>query len=187
MKQGLSKREKILLFSLGTIVVFYIVTQFTLLPLISDVLDGRREIDFLRNEKATVEANLANISIVRSENDNAIEQFNEIKQDFPLLVPNEEIHTILTNLCRINNLSPDGLKIAPPTYSDSDGDAKPVFVYINATMNLSGSFSNLLRLINEVDGIQYIHISSLNYTTIQAGDPSYINIIITFELTFINP
>ena len=188
MKQGMSKREKILIFSLGVIVVFYLSIQFAILPLMSAALDNNREINYLRDEKALVEYNAANSELIRIDNSIAIQQFNEIKQEYPLLVPNEEIHTILTNLCRINNLSPDGLRITPPKSNDTDDDGQDIFTVVNASMNLTGSFNNLLKLIEEVNKIQYIHIGSLSYAANRTeGTWNDDSIVISFEMTFINP
>ena len=52
MKQGLSKREKFLLFAAGLVLILYLAIQFVILPLASRYMEGIQERNNLRNELA---------------------------------------------------------------------------------------------------------------------------------------
>ena len=81
MKQGLTKREKILIFSAVLIVLIYLAFQFGFIPLSSYYTDALTERDHLSEEKATIENNIANKSSISEANKNANRKFDEIIKD----------------------------------------------------------------------------------------------------------
>jgi len=194
MKQELTKREKLLIFSAALLVLFYLAFQFGFLPLYDRFTEGRAERERYLEDKAAVEANIANRSGITDSNEGAHQQLDTIRQDFPLLVPNEEISTVLTNLCLTNNLSPSALNITRPAdparspQNDDQETATPLFTVVTVTMNVTGNYSSILGLIDDVDKLPYILITKMNYTENRGAETSETgSIAMTFELTYINP
>jgi len=203
--QSLSKREKILLYSAGIVVIIYLSIQFIILPLASRYATDLQERSRLNIERTRVEADLANRSNIENAHSNAERQFEDIKSEYPLLVPNEEVDTILTNLCIMNGLSVSGFNItSSPTMrqssTSSTGDASgdsvdSIFSVVKATMNVRGVTTNVYRLLDAVDGVQYIRIVNLRYSASsgrgqaeeEIGALRRIDVVIDFELTFVNP
>jgi len=193
MKQGLSKREKILIFSAALIALFYLAIQFAILPLISRYNIGIAERDRLAAEKSAVEFDISSRPIIENQNQTAIERFEEIKQEYPLLIPNEEIVNTLTDLCLRNGLRPTMLNIVPPDAprrgsNQPETPVSPLFTVITANMNVTGAYSSLLNLLDEVESLQYMRITNLGYSAGRRADSeSEDSITLTFELTYINP
>jgi len=191
MKQGLSKREKILLFSAGMLILIYVAVQFAIYPLIIRYTDNVSERDSLRLEKRLTESDIANKAAVQYANTEANAGFTQIKDNYPLLVPNEEIDPILTNLCLKNNLRPASLRFTGSVRApqSDDTDREPTFTIITVSMTVSGNFSSILQLLDDVDSMQYIRITNLSYSANRQSNASENDSMISliFELTFVNP
>ena len=203
MKQGLSKREKILLGILILVGMLYLSIQFLILPLVARYMDDIQERNTLTTERARVDENISIKELLVRENEDAGQRFEAIKQEYPLLIPNEEIDTFLTNLCFKNYLRPTSLNIAIPTaptpppppaegVEGEEGTQEPVeglFTIVTATMQLTGTYNALGRLVEEVDAMQHVRITNLSFTANQSEeDPSDIGrISLDFELTYVNP
>ena len=192
MKQQLSKREKVLLLTAALLVLFYLAIQFAILPMIESYNEAQRERDRLAREKEEVQFDIDNIDALRSMSVAADERFDSLKEIFPILVDDEKIDTILTNLCLSNGLKPTTLRMTiPPPPQQTEGDEnfeKPLFTIVTATMNVTGDYSSLLKLLDEIDSIEYIRIINLAYSLsrqAETGDDS--DITLTFELTFLTP
>jgi len=192
MKQGLSKREKILLFSAGIVVLLYLAIQFAILPLMARHSEAIQERDRLAAERRIVEADIANKQAIRNANTAAGDRYLVLKDEYPLLIPNEEIATVLTNLCLTNGLRPSMLNIIPPATpvpGQLEQDAPPpIFTIVTATMNVTGGYPSLLSLLDDIDALQYIRLINLGYSLSRQPESSEDgDISLTFELTFINP
>ena len=199
MIQGLSKREKILLFAAGLVVILYLSVQFVILPLATRYVSSLSERDHLRTEQAKIDADINNKAAIENENREANQRFEAIKKEYPLLVPNEEVATILTNLCITNGLSPSMLSISPPptattqTTQEGEEQSESLFTIITATINVSGTYNSLTRLLDEVDEKQFIRITNMTYREQRQQNDDAINVLpetdvtLNFELTFVNP
>ena len=194
MNQGLSKREKMLLFSAGILVIVYLAIQFAIIPLSTRYLEGIQERSRVHSERSRVDADISNKASIQREHDDASDRYETIKQQYPLLVPNEEVDTILTNLCIMNGLSPSSLSISrqtePTRTSSEEGEhetPETLFTMVNAKMNVSGNNDSVMRLIDAVDDIQYIRITNLSYTASRQDDSDIGSVSVEFELTFVNP
>ena len=201
MIQNLSKREKILLFVVAMILILYLAIQFAIVPLYNRYFDDIDERNDLRYESSIVEMEIANISTIRQSHVSAQEQLLRIKQEYPLLIPNEEIDPILTNLCLSNGLIPSTLLFtgsfgAPvieeeepaPNREEKKEEPEYLLTIVTVSMNVTGSYRSLLGLLAEVDSLQYIRITNLSYAVPrQTGAPDDSRISITFELTYVNP
>lgn len=204
MVQGLSKREKVLLFAAGLLVVLYLSIQFAILPLMTRHMNAVQERNNLRTEQARVDDDIRNSAAIESAHSDAVKKFDDIKKEYPLLVPNEEVVTILTNLCITNGLSPTRLNITSPPYptapaaSGSEGDTadattatpESLFTIITATVNATGSYESLTKLLDEVDTKQYIRITTMSYSVNRQRDPTEpttTSVTFNLELTYVNP
>ena len=191
MKQELSKREKILIYSTALLVLFYLAIQFAILPLLSRYTEGVQERDRLAAERITIQFDIANKPITIENHRVAIEQLDAIKREYPLLVYNEEIDTILNGLCTANGLTITSLRFNDPTsiYADTaDGGRTPVLTIVTVALSVDGTFGSLMRLIDEVDGIQYMRIVNMSYSETRGVDNNILgSIVLTFELMFVNP
>jgi len=198
MKQSLSKREKILIFSAALLVFLYLIMQFIIYPLFERYFEYRLERDRLLSQKATLETDIANISSIQESNRAAIDRFELIKKEYPLLIPNEEIDPILTTLCVTNGLKPTTLRFTDSAGAplidkndkqSTDGEkdnATYLLTIITVSMNMTGSYNSLMCLLEEVDTMQYIRITNLGYAiNRQEESIDEANIALTFELTFI--
>jgi len=197
MKQGLSKREKILLGILILVGMLYLSIQFLILPLVARYMDDIQERNTLTTERARVDENISIKELLVRENEDAGQRFEAIKQEYPLLIPNEEIDTFLTNLCFKNYLRPTSLNIAMPSVpappaqvgeEDTQEPPKPLFTIITVTMQLTGTYNSLARMVEEVDAMQHVRITNLSFTANQSEEETDIGrISIDFELTYVNP
>jgi len=192
MKQGLSKREKILLFSAGLLLIFYVSIQFVILPLMARYNDALSEKDIKLSHKASVDLDIASKLIIVEQNNEAGKRYIELKNEYPVLVPDEEIDTILTNLCRTNGLIPTSLRMTRPDTSKNtagaNGAEPNLFTIVTASMEMNGTNRALLDLIDEVDSIQYIRIVNMTYSANRSAENNNNDSVkLDFELTFITP
>jgi len=159
--------------------------------------DGIQERIYLSTERAQVEADFANLSSIEEANLLANEKFERILQKYPMLIPNEEIDRILTDLCISNGLKPTALRFtdsfgAPITDSeniDQEND-EYLFTVVVASMSMTGKYDSLVELIDDVADTPFINITNLGYslsTNVTAENEGSANITMAFELTFINP
>jgi len=213
MKQQLTKREKILLFSVGLIAILYFSIQFAILPLATRYNNGVNERERLTIEKETHDMEAATLPALRTRNEQVNADFDELTNGYPNRMPNEEIDRILTSLCTRLILSPTSLRFAPrdpppppppePTQPDTvryDAQGteeeeeepapvapRPVFTKATAFMNVNGSYQSLLRLLDEVNSIEYIRLTNVGFQGsrllgMQTPDST---ISLTFEITML--
>jgi len=194
MKQGITKREKILIFSAGLVALFYLVFQFGFLPMHARYAEAQAERERLAEEKAKVEANIIHEPSITDANKDARDRYDQIKQDFPLLAEDEEIDAVLTDLCVSNNLIPTSLDIVrpepvtPQETQDEEHDAgQHLFTVISVRMNVTGNIPSLIGLIDDLEKIPYIRLVNVSYSEGRGEEVVRGNIQLTFELTYINP
>lgn len=192
MEKGLKKREKVLIFALAMVVLVYVAAHFVIFPLFTQLSNVVYERERLTGEVSALAADIANIPVLHLENQQARERHLQATQLFPLLIPNEEIDPILTNLVLQNGLKPTALR-----FTDAVGAAQAVggvqksspyvFTVVSVSMNLSGSYSSLVRLLDDVDTREYIRITNLSFTSGRDESlPESSRVTLAFELTFLN-
>ncbi|MCL2424792.1 MAG: hypothetical protein FWD05_00475 [Oscillospiraceae bacterium] len=195
-KRGLSKRERILFFIALLLLLTYLTVQFAIYPLFSKYIDGTQERNQLITERAQVEADLLNAAEIEERNMAAIVKYEQILQGYPAFIPNEEIDRILTDLCITNGLKPTALRFtnsfgAPQPGDDSDDQLEDsyLFTVVVATMNMTGNYSSLVELVDDITEMQFIHITNLGYSVNNnsISEDENANITMAFELTFTNP
>jgi hypothetical protein len=153
LKSGLSKREKIMLFVVGIIVVLYLSIQFAILPLSSRYSEGLAERSRLSDEKVAHEMEAATIPSLRERNAEAYARFGELTSGYPTIIENEEIDFMLTTLSNKNNLSPISLWITPrptppPPPVSEDGEVYAGLTNIHK-INRTNECSRQLRITYE--------------------------------------
>jgi hypothetical protein len=194
MKQGLSKREKVLIFCVGLLALIYLCIQFGIYPLYERVNDGHEELHQLMDDRFAFETNLALEASLRQGNDEARTLFLAIRQGFPPLMPNEEIDNTLTRLCQSMQLRPTMLRISAPVLTAGQADAgendtyaAPIFAKVTATMNVAGDYSALVRLLDAVESINHIRLTQVSFSgSTQHGISDTANISLVFEVTLLN-
>jgi len=169
-------------------------------PLYGRYTNGQNEADRLRDEKTAHEMEVSLLPTLRERNAEAHAKFDAMTQDYPELIPDEDIVSMLNDMCNRNNLRPAMLRLThpkPPSaviideeYGEPAEDAEmpPVFTIVSAAMNVTGDYPSLLRLLDEVNSIQYIRLASVNYVESRhetAAGTS--NMSLDFEITFLTP
>jgi len=160
MKQGLTKREKLLLLILGLLALIYLAFQFGFRPLYESYDRSRIERDRLQAERLELEMKILNLQTLLEENRIANEDYARITEDYPELVPNEEVDTVLTNL-----VLGVGMTIRSVRFFEPPSNAEAVlFTIVGATMTTEGSYSSLMTLLDEVEKIPNITIVSMSFS-----------------------
>ena len=160
MKQGLTKREKFLLLILGLLALIYLSFQFGFMPLYNSYTESRMERDRLQAERLQLEMKILNLQTILEENRIANDDYARITEDYPELVPNEEVDTVLTNLVLGVGMSISSVRFfTPPSNADT-----VLFTVVGATMSATGSYSSLMTLLDEVEKIPNISIVSMSFS-----------------------
>jgi len=190
MKTALTKREKILLFAVGLIAILYVSIQFVILPLSNRYSEGIADRDRLNIEKSSHDMEAATLPSLRDRNVEAHFKFSELIEDYPIIEPNEIIDKMLTTLVNNNNLRPTSLRFAPrdePPPPPAGQAPAPEFIKVTAQMNVVGSYISLVRLMDEVSNITFMHLTTIGFTqNRQLGLEDQSSINLTFELTFVS-
>jgi len=194
MKLAVTKREKIMLFSVGLIVLIYLAVQFAIIPLSSRYSAAVSERGRLSDEKAAHDLEAAMIPSLRERNSEAYARFDELTSGYPTIVENEELDHMLTSLSNRNQLRPVSLRITPrptpaPPPAQENGEENqtpdlPEFTKMTVQMNVIGSYRSLLRLFDEVSSIQYIRITNVSFSEDRLI-PEASRISATYEITFL--
>jgi len=189
MKQSITKREKILLFLAALVLIVYLSVQFVIFPAFARYSDLNANLDRLEDERARVEADIAMLPLLRVENAEAYERFTEILEKYPELIVSEDIDVLMTNLVIRQNLNPTMLNISSPRALVMQGEeaGSEIFVLVTVSMSLVGNFNSVQHLVYEVDNINFIRITNLNYSLPSSNVLDDATTSVTFELTFINP
>lgn len=211
MKTGLNKREKIMILGAAIFVLIFLSFNYMIIPLNKQYIQKTEEYDSLDMERELVESKFNNEALTYVGHQRGEEAFNEIKKDYPFVMPNEQLDSILTKICLDNRLTPVTLGISdaedfvlkkpdeeteeeveeeniPNESEESEETAPPsALLVVTATMTLRGEYNSIKNLIDEIDKIDYIRISrltfSLNNDTPTTNMP---NISIFFEITMLN-
>jgi hypothetical protein len=195
MKQELTKREKILFFSMLVIAVIYVSVQFGILPMYNRYLDNVTERHRLQEDKVNVDYSIAGKPSVIEFYNTASERYAAAKADYPLLVPTDVVHTILTDLCWSSRLGVGSLRMnvlndaSDSSYDEEEGSPPPVFATVNAVMEVVGTPAALMSLLDAVDKITHIRVTNSTYIVFRTRDAEILDlgeITIHFELMYLN-
>jgi Tfp pilus assembly protein PilO len=187
-KQGITKREKMLIFILSLVAFVYLAFQFGFMPLHNRYIVADGERTALIAQKQEIDRNIANKASIVEDNRIANARFDEIKQDYPLLVPTEVVDSVLTNLCLTNSLFPSSLRMSKPENSPAGEDERlQIFQIINAAMGVSGAYSSLLNLLDDVGEVPNMRVTNMSYSSGRTEETiGYGTMTLNFELVFID-
>jgi len=163
-KAGLSSKEKRLLLTAAFLGIFYLAFQFGFTPLYNEYKEKSEEYDRLIEEQARVQATLATAAIVREAHENAAADYKKIEADYLLVGADTDLSRMLTNLCRDNGLESLGLSFADPAALrlPGSGEMEPAFYTVSASMNVSGSYADIRRLLDVVYEDNNVRITRLS-------------------------
>jgi len=190
MKQGLTKREKLFLLIAGLLLLMYLAFQFGFVPLYNKYSELKAERDLLNAQRVELELKILNLQSIEEANNIANDEFAEITKDYPLLITNEEIDTVLTNLILSTGMSITSVRFfTPPSDDDS-----VLFTIVGATMSVQGSYVSLLQLLDEVETIPNMSITTMTFSE-SRGNANDIEgfvrgqgtMTLGFELMYITP
>ena len=212
MNQGLSKRERILIFIAAIVVLVFVAFQFFIMPAYNKYTAKLDEYDNLSYEKELLDMEFRSEELTRNNYIDFEKEFIEIKERYPVVMSNEELDRMMTGLCLENKLNPVMLEISveetaeeetevqteeqpesaeeetdsAEEQTDSAEEQKVPFVVATVTMNLSGDYNSMKGLIDTMEGIDYIQITQISYAKEKdTGTPSDSNISVIFEVTML--
>jgi len=192
-KKGLAKREKVMLFIMVVVGLFALMVMYVIIPLYNQLGDLQTEYSTLQAEKTRIDTMIAAENGIRDGRNQAVERHKTESIKYPDESHASEIGRMLTVLCETHGLIPVSQTLSDPKDFNVDGNAKPaagdpepVFVVMSAAMVLNGSYQNLMRLMDTVEEMDHIRISSFAYTwNVTATALNSDRIRIGFEVTMI--
>ena len=195
MKQGLKKREIILLFVVGTVGAVLLVNNFILSPMYKAYSAKVEKYNGMTLQREMLEDKFMNEPLTRNLFEKAEAAMLLINEEYPTDIPNEEVDRIITKLCADNNLTPASLSLSsaaedfriPPIPGREDErdsvDYYPAFRKSTANMKLLGTYSSLKSLIDQTADTSSIFINKFAIATDRVrGLDSFANIDVVFEV-----
>jgi hypothetical protein len=170
-KKGFTKREKVMLFVLIILAILTVMIVYVIIPMFNHLQDRQERHSLLQTDKAWVESLLATEGNIRGGRDDAVARHELESSRFLEEAHSSEIGRMLTQLCQRYGLLPVNLVMRDPLDfftpleegAPVDPDRKTVFLVSSATMTVGGDYDNLKNLLDAVDDIDYIRITSLAY------------------------
>jgi len=212
MNQGLSKRERILIFIAAIVVLVFVAFQFFIMPAYNKYTAKLDEYDNLSYEKELLDMEFRSEELTRNNYIDFEKEFIEIKERYPVVMSNEELDRMMTGLCLENKLNPVMLEISveetaeeetevqteeqpesaeeetDSTEDETDSAEEQAVPFVVATvkMNLGGDYNSMKGLIDTVENIDYIQITQISYAKEKdTSTPSDSNISVIFEVTML--
>jgi hypothetical protein len=178
-KKNLNKREKVLLLLLVVVGLFAGVVLYVIVPFYNELLEKQSEYDALLLNKMQIELSLNAEDATREEHASAVERHREISARFLSESLSSDIGRMLNNLCADHDLRWVNQSISAPR----DFDDGSVFVIVSAAMTVRGTYIDLKRLLDTVDQIEYIRISSVSFNIGGGAEPELDTISLNFDVT----
>jgi hypothetical protein len=186
--KGLSKRERFLIFFAAVVLVVFVSVQFAVIPMYTRYSELTEEYDLLVMERMRVETKIATEPAIIAYYERAQERFYAINEKYPVNIPNEEIVSIITEICQRSGFE-SLLSLSVSPQRRALGEEISAFGAASIAMSLGGGFDSVRRLIAAVSEIDYIRLSSISFAGPQAaesGGASSSNISVAFEMTVMN-
>jgi len=167
-KQGLSKREKMLLLVVGSVGLLAVMVQFVFLPMSNQLSAKRDTYDSLLMEKARIETSLATEANIRAKRDAALAAYHAISARFPYDSSSTVVGQLLTALCESHGLTPSDQKLSAPAVFSPDGVLRtagdPAFTTVSVTMTVLGAYDDLKDVLDAVEQTDYLRISRVSFS-----------------------
>ena len=197
-KKSLTKREQTMMLALVVIAVFAVMILYVIIPSYNDLIDRQDELNALEFEKVNIVAAITAESYIRDNYDTAVTQHRVTTRGFLTESMTNEIGRMLTRLCETHDLQTINQDLSQPVdfYIDKSDGAdtvnnddyrknNTVFLVQTATMTLEGLYDDLLRLLDTVEGIEYIRISRVTYAKSQNQELRPDRMVVQFEVTML--
>jgi hypothetical protein len=188
---ALTKRERFLIFGAIIAVLIFVAIQFAILPMNRTLEERVAEYDELYMERLRVETKLATEAALIHNYERAVETFGQIKENYPVDIPNEEIAGMITELCHNTGFGAV-LSLSLAAQRSPLAEEINAFSVVNVAMSLNGRFEAVRNLISAVENIEHIRISRISYAEPQNLGQSVTdgqmasNISVSFEVTVVN-
>jgi len=195
-KKGLSKRERIMLFLLIIVGSLALTVMYVIIPLYDQWQDKQAEYSSLQLEKSRVDALIASESSIRDNRNSAIARHELESERYLNDSHASDVGRMLNQLTAryglqwvdqtINDPKNFVIPSADNSGSGSDDGDKSVFLIVTATMTTTGDFNRLKSLLDAVEKIDYIRITTVSYVwNEQADAPLMDRISLGFEVTML--
>jgi hypothetical protein len=171
-KKGFTKREKVLLILMAVIGFTALMVVYVILPFNNRLMDETERFHTLDMEKMQLQYLLSAEPGIRESHSVNIRNFDEARARFLNESHISEIGRMLTLLCAEHNLSYLDQRLSPPTIP-TEWDA---FMVMSVTMTLSGTYSDLMRLLDTIETIEYLRVTRLSFNMDDEGELNRISI-----------
>lgn len=189
--QTLTKREKTLLYVLLCTLIFIGGIFFLLLPALEKSTTLQDEYSNLELTLMTEKNNIVDTSNIEEDYKAALEELNKVKTKFYTMMKVEDVDKLITGLAITHFMNPTALSISEVSEEEvisyteylkqlqTDGSestetgetetVKKIQVY-NVSLNVEGTIKQLQTLINDINKLKTIKLSSVSYTDQQGSD-----------------
>ena len=177
--QTLTKREAVMLIFLAVFGFGVVMIMFVIIPLFNNVSDLRESYNQLTIQRTVVENMLNTEDSLRQAYEEAVALHSELSTIYvDSNMHSAEIGRMIVLLSEAHDLEYIDQRLSNPTDFHGVGN----FTLMRIDMNLRGTYTNLINLLNTVYDSEYLRISQLSFTNPTSGD--FINrISVTFEVT----
>jgi acyl-CoA synthetase (AMP-forming)/AMP-acid ligase II len=158
-KKGFSKREKRLILILVFFGFTALMVMYVIIPFNNRLQDETERHQELTVELAQMQAMLNAAESIRSNRDAALKQFEEARERFFDEAHISEVGRMLTNLCTAHGLFTVSQSLSPPSVP-AEWDA---FMVMQASMILSGTYSDFMSLLDTVEHREYLRVTRLSF------------------------
>jgi len=166
-KKGLTKREKVMLLLLLVVGLFAIMVMYVIIPLYNSLEEKRAELINLQLEQSRVQAVMASEGNIGNNRNDVVNRFEFESNRYLPDSHSSEIGRMLNQLCQRYDLRWVDQVINDPkpfVMQNSENSAEDsIFLITSATMTTTGDFQRLKALLDAVEKIDYIRISSVSY------------------------
>ena len=178
-KKGFTKREKVLLLLVTVLGITTVMVMYVIIPFFNQLQDQRELLDATSLERMQIEMIMATEYSLRQGHELASSEYYELREVFLTESHLSGIGLMLTRLIEEHNMHPIEQRLSNPVVEPE----RDMFMVVTASMTISGSYTNLKRLLDTVEEKQYLRISHYSFSTNMDGETS--NVRINFEATMV--
>ncbi|MCL2084963.1 MAG: hypothetical protein FWH06_06890 [Oscillospiraceae bacterium] len=181
-KKAMTKREKFLISLTAAAVIFYLSFQFLNTPAFARHGEKADELEALAAEKQEMDAMLVVGAAIKEGYDRAFEGFEEVREVYRPLMPNERLDPIMHDLCARNMIMALSMNFSDP--AAVAGDPSALFT-VSVSVSALGTLDAVRSLLSDVDGIDDVRISRISFPVPDDQSDELISISLVFEVTMI--
>ena len=148
-KKGLKKREKILIFLVGTVGLVLIVYMYVITPLNEQIEAKTQERDALSQQWRVIEAGLRSEAEIRELRDDGLERYETIRDMHISESLNQEIGREMTYLVRDHNFREVNQSLSGvASFTEGGIEDDAYFSFMPITMTIDGEFEDLTWMLD---------------------------------------